>query len=75
MAIEAIALSKCKVESIKCKMAGLALSREFFAAVAHGAPCSLWGEDDTRQIKPCDRIDAEFRNPLYYSTVADLWRR
>ena len=53
----------------------LALSREFFATVAHGAPCSLWGEDDTRQIKPCDRIDVEFRNPLYNSAVADLWRR
>ena len=53
----------------------LALSREFFAAVAAGAPCSLWGEDDTRQIKPCNRIDAEFRNPLYNSAVADLWRR
>jgi len=53
----------------------LALSHEFFTAVAHGAPCSLWGEDDTRQIKPCDRIDAEFRNPLYNSAVADLWRR
>ena len=53
----------------------LALSREFFATVAHGAPCSLWGEDDTRQIKPCDRIDVEFRNPLYNSRIADLWRR
>ena len=53
----------------------LALSREFFAAVAHGAPCALWGEDDTRQIKPCDRIDVEFRNPLYNSRIADLWRR
>ena len=45
------------------------------ATVAHGAPCSLWGEDDTRQIKPCDRIDAEFRNPLYNSRIAALWRR
>ena len=53
----------------------LALSREFFEAVAHGAPCSLWGEDDTRQIKPCDRIDVEFRNPLYNSRIAALWRR
>ncbi|MBR2773301.1 MAG: hypothetical protein IKD78_15060, partial [Bacteroidales bacterium] len=53
----------------------LALSREFFAAVAHGAPCSLWGEDDTRQTKPCDRIDIEFRNPLYNSRIAALWRR
>ena len=53
----------------------LALAREFFAAVAAGAPCSLWGEDDTRQIKPCDRIDVEFLNPLYNSVVADLWRR
>ena len=53
----------------------LALSREFFATVAHGAPCSLWGEDDTRQIKPCDRIDVEFRNPLYNSRIAALWRR
>ena len=53
----------------------LTLAREFFAAVAAGAPCSLWGEDDTRQIKPCDRIDIEFRNPLYNSAVADLWRR
>ena len=53
----------------------LNLAREFFAAVAAGAPCAMWGEDDTRQIKPCDRIDVEFRNPLYNSAVADLWRR
>jgi hypothetical protein len=51
----------------------LALSREFFAAVAAGAPCAMWGEDDTRQIKPCDRIDVEFRNPLYNSAIANLW--
>ena len=53
----------------------LNLAREFFAAVAAGAPCAMWGEDDTRQIKPCDRIDVEFRNPLYNSRIADLWRR
>ena len=53
----------------------LTLSREFFAAVAVGVPCALWGEDDTRQIKPCDRIDVEFRNPLYNSRIAALWRR
>ena len=53
----------------------LVLSREFFAAVAAGVPCSLWGEDDTRQIKPSDRIDVEFRNPLYNSRLSALWRR
>ena len=47
---------------------------EFFAAVAHGAPCSLWGEDDTLQIRPLVRIDVEFRNPLYNSRLANLWK-
>ena len=51
------------------------LASKSSAAVAAGVPCSLWGEDDTRQIKSCERIDIEFRNPLYNSRIVALWRR
>ena len=51
----------------------LCLAREFFSAIASGVPCSLWGEDDTRQIRPRDRIDVEFRNPLYNDSIAAIW--
>ena len=53
----------------------LNMAREFFAAVAGGAPCALWGEDDTWLIRPRDRIDAEFCNPLYNNGIAALWRQ
>ena len=53
----------------------LQLAREFFAAVASGAPCTLWGEDDTMLVRPKDRIDAEFRNPLFSRTLAGLWNK
>ena len=53
----------------------LHLAREFFAAVASGAPCTLWGEDDTMLVRPKDRIDAEFRNPLFSRTLAGLWNK
>ncbi|MGN0847464.1 MAG: hypothetical protein ACI4RA_08795 [Kiritimatiellia bacterium] len=52
----------------------LRLSRAYFAAVASGAPCALWGEDDTRRVLPRARIDAEFLNPLHNREIAGLWR-
>lgn len=53
--------------------ASLGLVREFFGAVASGARCAIWGEDDTRRIAPSERIDPEFRNPLYSGRIAALW--
>ena len=53
----------------------LALARALFAAVASGAPCALWGEDDTRRLAPREAIDPEYLNPLYDAAFADLWRR
>ena len=53
----------------------LALARALFAAVASGAPCARWGEDDTRRLAPREAIDPEYLNPLYDAAVADLWRR
>ena len=55
--------------------ASLALAREFFAAVADGARCAAWGEDDTRRVMPREAIDPEFLNPLFNARVAELWRR
>ena len=53
----------------------LALAREFFAAIADGASCALWGEDDTRLLAPREDIDGEYLNPLYNARVVDLWRK
>ena len=53
----------------------LALAREFFAAIADGASCALWGEDDTRRLAPREDIDGEYLNPLYNARVVDLWRK
>ena len=53
----------------------LAIARAFFAAVSHGKPCTLWGEDDTRRVCAVNQIDVEFRNPLYDQSLAALWRR
>ena len=53
----------------------LSLARAFFSAVSHGTPCTLWGEDDTRKVCAADRIEVEFRNPLYDSHLSSLWRR
>ena len=53
----------------------LALARELFAAVSAGAPCALWGEDDTRRVLPRARIDPEYANPLYTPAMAERWRR
>ena len=55
--------------------AALGLARAFFAAVASGAPCARWGEDDTRRLAPREAIDPEYLNPLYDDRLADLWRR
>ena len=53
----------------------LAMARAFFAAVADGTPCALWGEDDTRKVCAADQIDPEFRNPLFTQELLTLWRR
>lgn len=55
--------------------ASLALALEFFAAVASGARCAMWGEDDTRRVAPREAIDPEFLNPLYNARIAALWRK
>ena len=34
-----------------------------------------WGEDDTWRVRPPREIDAEYRNPLYSSELAEAWRR
>ena len=54
--------------------AGRTLSVALFAAVADGARCTAWGEDDTRRVMPREAIDPEFLNPLFNSSVAELWR-
>lgn len=51
----------------------LSIAREFFAAVAAGDPCELWGEDDTFAIRSEERIDLEFRNPLYTRLLSSMW--
>ena len=53
----------------------LALTREFFGAVAENDECALWGEDDTLRIRSRERIDIEFRNPLYNRRLAEMWMR
>ena len=53
----------------------IGLIQRFFEAVATGRPCTLWGEDDTMQIRSREEIDPEFCNPLYNSRVASIWRR
>ncbi len=53
----------------------LELARLFFTAVADGRPCTLWGEDDTCQLRHREEIDVEFRNPLYNSALANRWKR
>ena len=39
-----------------------------------GWRCTAWGEDDTRRVMPREAIDPEFLNPLFNSSVAELWR-
>ena len=34
-----------------------------------------WGEDDTWRVRPPREIDAEYRNPLYSTELAEAWRR
>lgn len=53
----------------------LGLARAFFGAVASGAPCAYWGEDGTWRILERERIDPEYRSPLYTPAFAELWRR
>lgn len=53
----------------------LGLARAFFGAVASGAPCACWGEDGTWRILERERIDPEYRSPLYTPALAELWRR
>ena len=53
----------------------LELARAFFAAVSSDGGCASWGEDDTWRVLPRERIDEEFRNPLYDYRVRTLWQR
>ena len=53
----------------------LGLARAFFGAVASGAPCACWGEDGTWRVLERERIDPEYRSPLYTPALAELWRR
>ena len=53
----------------------VAMGNMVFAAVASGARCAMWGEDDTRRVAPRERIDPEFLNPLYNVRIAALWRK
>ena len=53
----------------------LGLARAFFGAVASGAPCACWGEDGTWRVLERERIDPEYRSPLYTPAFAELWRR
>lgn len=51
------------------------LARAFFAAVAEGRPCAVWGEDDTLLVRPFEAIDPEYRNPLWTEELRRLWSR
>lgn len=53
----------------------LELARAFFAAVSSDGGCAVWGEDDTFRVMPRDRIDEDFRNPLFNDRVRALWQR
>ncbi len=49
----------------------LALAEAWFDAILSDATATVFGEDDTRQIK--SSIDIEFRNPLYTERLQKLW--
>lgn len=52
----------------------IALAREWFAAIdTDGGHCFVWGEDDTKSVRPKDEIDVEFRNPLHSHKVLQCW--
>ena len=52
----------------------LSIAREWLRAVLCGGESWIWGEDGTYKIADKDAIDVEFRNPLYTTRLADLWR-
>jgi len=49
----------------------LELAKVWFDDLLSGKKVIAYGEDDTRQIK--QRIDTEFRNPLYSEKMQELW--
>lgn len=51
------------------------MAQLFYTGVATGKPCGVWGEDDTLKIAVRERIDVEFRNPLFGKSLAELWRK
>ncbi len=58
----------------RSRVTALGLARAFFGAVASGAPCVYWGEDGTWRILERERIDPEYRSPLYTPALAELWQ-
>jgi len=51
----------------------LELAKAWFDDLLSGKKVIAYGEDDTRQIK--QRIDTEFRNPLYSEKMRELWQK
>lgn len=51
----------------------LELAKVWFDDLLSGKKVIAYGEDDTRQIK--QRIDTEFRNPLYSEKMRELWQK
>ncbi|MBE6368451.1 MAG: hypothetical protein E7052_11195 [Lentisphaerae bacterium] len=49
------------------------LAKVWFDDLLSGKKVIAYGEDDTRQIK--QRIDTEFRNPLYSEKMRELWKK
>ena len=56
----------------------LGLARAWFDAVLSGSGITAFGEDDTlRTVSPSEveKIDVEFRNPLFNSAIQEGWRQ
>ena len=51
----------------------LELAKLWFDDLLSGKKVIAYGEDDTKQIK--QRIDTEFRNPLYSEKMQELWKK
>ena len=50
----------------------LEMARTWFDDILSGKKIIAYGEDDTHQIS--DKIEPEFRNPLYSAELMELWR-
>ena len=51
----------------------LEFARCWFDAILSGETAMEYGEDDTGKIGSKNRIDSEFRNPLYNAKIRELW--